>query len=83
VVEFDDFRLPLPPELPRVIGDDEAKQPVQKRGPEHQEDELRVCPTVEDVSKESKAEISRALRRLAERIVNNQRERQEIENEYL
>ena len=48
--QFQEFGFPVPPEPPRVVGDDEAEKPVQERGPEHEKDEFRIRPAVENVA---------------------------------
>jgi hypothetical protein len=63
------------------MGDDETDQPIEQGRPKHQRDEARLGPPVKGVSKYYEDKIAPALRSAEERIVNQQRERQEIENE--
>ena len=68
------------PEPPGIVRDDQAHQPIDERGREHQRHEARLGPAVEGVAGEDEPEIAPPLRRAAQRVIAGQRERQEIVN---
>src|SRR4051812_29663133 len=72
---------PDAPELPGVVRDDQADQPIHKRRREHERHEARFGPAVKNVAGENEPGISPALARPPKRVVAEQRDRQEMVNE--
>ena len=66
------------PESPAVVRDDQTHQPIDESGREHERHETRLCPTVEDVAGQDQPAVPPPLRRADERVVAQQRERQEV-----
>ena len=66
------------PESPRVVRDDQTHQPVDERRCEHERHETRLGPAVEDVAGQDEPAVPPPLGRADERVVAQQRERQEI-----
>jgi hypothetical protein len=69
------------PKLPGIVCDDEAHEPIHERREEHERHEARLRPAVKGVAGQDQPEISPALRRPAQRIIAQERERQKIVNE--
>ena len=53
------------PEPPGVVRDDQAHQPVDERGREHERHEPRLGPAVKGVAGEDEPDVAPALRRAA------------------
>ena len=73
--------IPDSPDLPGVVRDDQAHQPIDKRCAEHQHDEPRLGPAVKCVSGNDQPGVTPALPRAKQRVINEQRERQKIVDE--
>src|SRR4030095_6258961 len=70
--------IPDSPDLPGVVGDDQAHEPIDKRCAEHERHEPWLGPAVKRVSGNDQPGITPALPRAKQRVINEQRERQEI-----
>ena len=66
------------PELPRVVRDYQTHQPVDECGCEHERHETRLGPTVEGVAGQDEPAVPPPLGRADERVVAQQRKRQEV-----
>ena len=78
------YRLtPNPPDLPGVVSDDQAHQPIDERRAEHERHEPRLGPAVKCVSGNDQPGIAPALLCAKQRVINEQRERQKIVDKYV
>ena len=73
--------MPDAPDLPGVMRDGEADEPIDEGRAEHQQRETRLGPSVEGVPRNDQPEISPALRCAPERVIPEQRNREKIVNE--
>jgi hypothetical protein len=73
--------VPDAPEFPGVVGDDQAHQPVDEGGREHERHEARLGPAVERIAGQDEPEISPTLAGAIERVIAEERDRQKIINE--
>jgi hypothetical protein len=73
--------MPDSPDLPGVVRNDQAHEPIDKRCAEHQHHEPRLGPAVKCVSGNDQPGVTPALPRAKQRVINEQRERQKIVDE--
>src|SRR3982751_6474267 len=73
--------VPDAPELPGVVRDDQAEQPVDERGGEHDRHKARLGPAIEEVAGENQPGVAPALAGAIERVIAEERDRQEVVDE--
>ena len=69
------------PRSPSIFGDDEAEEPVDGRGSEHEEDECGFGPSVESVSCEGEPQVPLSGRLVSQEEVAEEGEREEAVDE--
>ena len=74
-------RLSQCPRSPLIFGDDEAEEPVEGRGGEHEEDERGFGPSVESVSCEGEPQVPLSGRLVSQEEVAEEGEREEAVDE--
>jgi hypothetical protein len=69
---------PGAPNIPAIVRNDEADEPIEQRRAEHQRDEARLSPSVKCIAEDDQNKVAPTLRRSKKGVISQQGERQEI-----